>query len=64
MADFQTSQIKDFSVLEKTVDWAFSSPYKGSILPLHKALTFLDKHWLTLAPALHQKLQEGAAAQQ
>ena len=33
-----TTEIEDFKVLEKTVDWAFSSPYKGTIQPLDKAM--------------------------
>jgi len=46
-----TSEVKDFTVLEKTVDWAFSSPYKGTIQPLTTAMQTLTQ-WLELPQEL------------
>jgi hypothetical protein len=32
------SKVKDLSVIAKTTDWSFSSPYKGSVSPLSKSI--------------------------
>lgn len=30
------SKVKDLKTLEKTFDWSFSSPYKGTLIPCFK----------------------------
>ena len=39
------SKVKDLSVITKTTDWSFSSPYKGSIAPFKQSLAQLDKEF-------------------
>ena len=34
--------MKDLAIIEKTVDWAFSSPYKGTIETLKKCQQNID----------------------
>ena len=43
-----TSKIEDFKNLEKTFDWSFSTPYKGSAHLLSQESTAIDKHEVQL----------------
>ena len=39
------SKVKDLSIITKTTDWSFSSPYKGTIAPLKQSLEQLAKEF-------------------
>lgn len=42
------TKIKDLKNLEKTFDWAFSTPYKGTVGKFSSAAEFLNKHVVQL----------------
>jgi hypothetical protein len=37
------SKLKDIAKLEKTTDWSFSTPYKGTVLKLSESLACIQK---------------------
>ncbi len=41
--DKDISKIEDLKVLEKTFDWSFSTPYKGTILKYSKGASHINE---------------------
>jgi hypothetical protein len=42
------SKIEDLKTLEKTFDWSFSTPYKGTIGKFSEAVEFINTHEIQL----------------